>query len=61
MKNFTLEERIARLEKLISQAMYKNEFLGFTEPKYSEEKSWINSLFSKYMTSDEKSNEKAEE
>jgi len=50
MKNFTLEERIARLEKLISQAMYKNEFLGFTEPKYSEEKSWINSLFSKYIS-----------
>ena len=50
MKKLTLEERIARLERLVNRAMCKNEFLGFTEPKDSEEKSWINDLFSKYTS-----------
>jgi len=50
MKKLTLEERVARLERLISRRICKNEFLGFTEPKDSEEKSWINDLFSKYTS-----------
>lgn len=50
MKKFTLEERVARLERLISRHTRKNEFLGFTEPKDSEEKSWIDGLFSKYTS-----------
>lgn len=50
MKKLTLEERITHLERLVSRAMRKNEFLGFTEPKDSEEKSWINDLFSKYTS-----------
>ena len=53
MKKLTLEERVARLERLIGLAIRKtrkNEFLGFTEPKDSEEKSWIDDLFSKYIS-----------
>jgi len=50
MKKLTLEERVARLERLVSRATCKNEFLGFTAPKDSEEQSWIDDLFSKYIS-----------
>jgi len=46
MKRHTLEYRIARLERYI-----KNEFIDqFDKPKRSEEKEWVNDLFSKYKS-----------
>lgn len=45
IRRILLEKRIARLEKLI-----KNEFLGASKPKQSDEDEFVNRLFSKYPT-----------
>ena len=50
MKRYTLEERVARLERLVTnKRVSKNEFLGvFNKPKRAEEKAWVDKLFKKY-------------
>lgn len=50
MKRYTLEERVARLERLVTnKRVSKNEFLGvFNKPKRAEEKTWVDKLFKKY-------------
>lgn len=45
MNNRTLEARVSRLERL-----FKNELLGFGEPKQSDEAKFIEKLFNKYPT-----------
>lgn len=52
MKRYTLEERVARLERLVTnKRISKNEFLGvFNKPKRAEEKAWLDKLFTKYSS-----------
>ena len=51
-KHYTLEERIVRLEREIAnRTRHKNEFLGiFNKPRRSEERSWLDKIFSKYSS-----------